>query len=290
MTAAPEVGFWTGAISYTPAVGAPVTLDLGVTDADGTWWVLASWDGLGGAPTSGQVVQRAGDHGAYAPPQYYAARPITLVVRATATSRALRDKAEAAVGLAVPVSDLALLRFDEAIPKVMWVRRSGAIVPSYLTMADVELNIGLIAPDPRKYSAALKQQIALQGAAPAGLPMPWTFPITFPAGAPPMSVSATNAGSFETRPTVLIQGPVTAPRILNQVTGQTVSYTSLTLGATDQLVVDFLNRTALLNGAARPADATSAWWVMPPGTTGVQLLGTATAGASLTVQWRDAWI
>lgn len=290
MTAAPEVGYWTGAIIYTPAVGPAVDLELGVQDADGTCWVLADWQGLGGVPTAGQVVQRSGDHGAYAPPQFYAARPITLVIRASALSQTLRDKAEATVGAAIPVSDLALMRFDEAIPKIMWVRRSGAPVPSYPTLVDVELNIGLIAPDPRKYSATLHSQIAYQGAAAGGLAMPWTFPITLPAGAPPMSVSATNAGSFETRPTVVIQGPVTAPQIVNQVTGQTVGFSSLTLGATDQLSVDFLNRTATLNGAARTADVTSSWWVLPPGTTGVQLLGTATSGASMTVFWRDAWI
>jgi hypothetical protein len=290
MTAPAETGYWTGAIIYTPSLGPAASLELGAVDSDGTCWVLADWDGMEGPPTSGGVVQRAGDHGAYAPPQYYAARPITLTIRAGAQTQALRDAARAKVGAAIPVSELALFRLDEPIPKVMWVRRSGQIMPNALTLVDIDLVVGLIAPDPRKYSATLNQQIAYQGAAAAGLAPPWTPPITLPAGAPPMSVSVTNAGSFETRPTVVIQGPVTAPRILNQVTGQTVNYTSLTLGSADQLAVDFLNRTALLNGAARPADANSSWWLLPPGTTGVQLLGTATTGASLTVLWRDAWI
>lgn len=290
MTAAPEVGTWTAGITYTPAVGASVDLELGVEDADGTWWVLADWDGLGGVPTAGQVVQRSGEHGGFATPQFYAPRPITLVVRATALSQALRDKAEATVGLAIPVSDLALLRIDEAIPKQMLVRRSGAIVPSYLTRADVELNIGLIAPDPRKYSTVLNLVTANQGAGAAGLAPPWTPPVTLPAGAPPMSVSVTNAGSFETRPVVTIQGPVTGPALVNQDTGQTVGFSTITLGVGDTLAVDFLNRQALLNGVYRTADIASSWWVMPPGTTGVQMTGTAAAGASMTVAWRDAWI
>lgn len=291
MTVTAELGYWTGSITYTPSLGSPTTINIGTgPDANGTCWVLTGWDGMEGPPTSGAVVQRAGDHGGYAAPQFYGPRPITLKVWASAASQALRDAARAAVGAAVPVSELALLRLDEPIPKVMWVRRSGPLAGDCLSLTDVAFTIGLIAPDPRKYSATLNQQTVNQGAAPAGLALPWTFPITFPAGAPPMSVSVTNAGSFETRPTVVIQGPIAAPRILNQVTGQIVAYSSLTLGATDQLVVDFLNRTALLNGAARPADANSSWWILPPGTTGVQLLGTATSGSSLTVYWRDAWI
>lgn len=285
-----EVGFWTAGIIYTPALGPVVDLEIGAQDSNGTNWVLKSWSGLDGPPTAGQVVQRAGDHGAYAPPQYSAARPITLTVQATATTQAGRDVARATMQQAVPVSDLALLRIDEPIPKQMYVRRSGPLTESYPTLEDVVFTVGLIAPDPRKYSTVQHSAVAIPGPTPAGLALPWAFPITFPAGSPPMSVTCTNAGSFETRPTVVIQGPVTAPQILDQVTGQTVSYTALTLGATDQLVVDFLNRQALLNGVYRPADLGSAWFTMPPGPTSIQLLGTATAGASMTVLWRDAWI
>lgn len=290
MSGPPEVGIWTAGITSTPAFSAPIDLEFGTADSNGTWWVLADWTGLGGAPTAGGVVQRAGDHGAYAPPQYYAARPITLVVRATALSQALRDVARAQMGQAVPVSDIATLRLDEPIPKVMGVRRSGEIAENYLLLNEVEFTVGLIAPDPRKYSATLNSQQAVQGPPPAGLSFPLTFPLTFPSGSPPMSVSVTNAGSFETRPTVVVQGPVTAPQIVNQLTGQTVGYTGLTLGATDQLSVDFQNKVGYLNGAYRPADAVSAWWTLLPGTTGVQLLGTPTSGSSITVYWRDAWI
>jgi len=291
MTGTPETGYWTGGIIYTPAVGPAIDLELGATDANGTNWMLLAFDGLDGVDVAGQVVQRAGDHGAYAPPQYYAARNITLTVQASALSQALRDVARATMQQAVPVSDLALFRFDEPIPKQMYVRRSGRLTETYQNNVEATFTVGLVAPDPRKYSTVLHQAVVNQGAAAAGLAPPWTPPITLPAGAPPMALSASNAGSFETRPTVVVQGPVIAPQIVNVTTGQTVSYTSLTLGATDQLVVDFNSRTATFNGAFRPADLSSAWWVMPQAsTTTVQLYGTASPGASMTVQWRDAWI
>ena len=65
----------------------------------------------------------------------------------------------------------------------------------------------------------------------------------------------------------------------------------LTLGATDVLVVDLNAKQATFNGAVRPADLFSAWWVMPQQTTTtVQVTGTGGTGSQMTVTWRDAWI
>jgi hypothetical protein len=290
MTGATDVGYWTGGILYTPAVGPATDLEFGDVDANGTAWMLNQVVGADGPATSGQVVQQAGDHGGWATPQFYAPRTLTLTVTASAPSQALRDVARAAMQQAVPVSDLALLRLDEPIPKQMMVRRSGPLTETYPVLTDVEFTVGLVAPDPRKYSTVLHQLTANQGPGPAGLAPPFTPPFTLPAGAGPMSVSVTNAGSFETRPLVTITGPMSAPGVVNQTTGQTVTFPTITLGASDVLAMDFLNKQATLNGAYRPADISSAWWLLPPGTTGVQVTGTGSAGASMQVQWRDAWI
>jgi hypothetical protein len=290
VTGSADVGYWTGGILYSPAAGPATDLEFGTVDANGIAWMLQSVVGADGPATSGQVVQQAGDHGGWATPQFYAPRTLTLTVWASAPSQALRDVARATMQQSVPVSDLALLRLDEPIPKQMLVRRSGALTETYPVPTDVVFTVGLVAPDPRKYSTVLHSLTANQGAGPAGLTSPNTTPFTLPAGAPPMSASATNAGSFETRPVVTIAGPVTAPAVVNQATGQSVSYSALALGASDVLAVDFLNRQALLNGVFRPADLWSSWWVMPPGTTGVQVTGTASTGASMTAAWRDAWI
>lgn len=290
MTNAVDTGYWTGGIIYTPAVGPAIDLEFGTVDANGIGWILVDFDGMDGVDTVGQVVQRAGDHGGYATPQWYGSRVFNLTVRASGPSQALRDVARATLQQAIPVSDLALFRFDEPIPKQMLMRRSGRIPEKYVALTEVEFSIALVAPDPRKYSTVLHQLTANQGAMAAGLAPPWTPPITLPAGSPPMAVSCVNAGSFETRPVVSIQGPVTAPAVVNQTTGQAVSFSALTLGASDVLAVDFANKQGLLNGVFRPADLWSSWWVMPPGATGVQVTGTASTGASMTVAWRDAWI
>lgn len=293
-----DTGYFTGGILYTPPTGAgPATdLELGTTDANGTAWLIRSWQGMDGAPTAGQVVQRGGDHGGWATPQWYAGRPITLTIQATARTQALRDKARAAMQQAVPIgmgggSDLATLRWDEPVPIQMAVRRSGPIVETYMTLLDVIFSVPLIAPDPRKYSTTLHSQtVVWGGAGPAGLAPPLTPPLTLPAGTPPMAVTATNAGSFETRPVVTIFGPVTAPGILNLTTGQKVTYSGLTLVAGDVLAIDLLNRGATLNGVYRAADISASWFVCPPGATTIQMTGTGASGASMAVAWRDAWI
>lgn len=286
-----DIGYFTAGITYTPPLGAgPATdLELGAVDANGTWWLLPTWDGMGGPDTVGQVVQQAGDHGGWATPQFYGSRLLTLTVQATAVNQALRDVARAYVQQAFPVSDLALLRWDEPVQKQLLVRRTGRIVETYMTLNDVVFSVPLVAPDPRKYSSVLHQLSATQQSFAAGLAPPFTPPLTLPAGAPAMSVACTNAGSFETRPLVTIQGPITAPAVVNQTTGATVSFSALTLTGTDVLIVDLSTQTATFNGAVRPADLASFWWVLPPGTTTVQVTGTGTTGSSMTVAWRDAW-
>lgn len=280
----------TAGILYTPALGAPVDVEFGITDANGVLWVVADLAGDGGPPMHGQVVPAAGDHGGVATPQFAGSRLLTLTIQILAPTMAARDVARAQLGAAVPINDLAVLRLDEPIPKRLLVRRSGEIAETKAADADVRFVIGLVAPDPRKYGTVLHQLTATRASQAAGLAPPLTPPLTLPSGAPPMAVACTNAGNFETRPTVTITGPVTAPTVVNQTTGQTVSFTGMTLAASDQLVVDLGAKQSYLNGVFRTADVTSSWWWLPPGTTTVQVTGTGATGSTMTVAWRDAWI
>lgn len=280
----------TAGILYAPAWGPPMDVELGTTDANSVQWIVSGLDGDGGPPMHGQVVPSAGDHGGWATPQFAGPRLLTLTVTAMAPTVAARDVARAQIYGALPISDLATLRIDEPIPKQMLVRRSGEIPETKLTDTDVRFTIGLVAPDPRKYSTVLHQATATQASAAAGLAPPLTPPFTLPAGAPPMAVAVTNAGSFETRPTITIAGPITGPAVVNQTTGAAVSFSGMTLAAGDQLVVDLLAKQSYLNGVYRTADVSSSWWSLPPGTTTVQVTGTGSTGSTMTVAWRDAWI
>lgn len=280
----------TAGIAYTPAFGSPATIEFGITDANGVRWIVADLEGDGGPPMHGQVVPSAGDVGGWPTPQFPGPRLLTLTLQVIAPTPAARDVARAQVAMAFPVSDLATLRIDETIPKQMLVRRSGEIPEPKVADADVRFIIGLVAPDPRKYGTVLHQLTATQASPAAGLAPPLTPPLALPAGAPPMAVACTNAGSYETRPTVLITGPITGPAVVNQTTGQVVSFSGMTLAASDQLLVDLSTKTSYLNGAYRTADVSSSWWVLQRGTTTVQVTGTGATGSTMTVAWRDAWI
>lgn len=298
-----DTGFWTGGLIYSTA---GIDIEFGKTDSNGITWLWQKIEGWDSPDVQGSgVIPRSGDHGAWASPQYFAARTMTLTVTASAPSQALRDTARALLQQAVPVSDLATLRYDEPTPKYTYVRRSGKVTEAYPTLADVTFTIGLVAPDPRKYSMTQRSlQIGLlPSGGGGGMVEPFAVPFTLAAAAPPGTAVAVNGGNFETPPVAVVTGPVTGPTLSNLTTGQTVSWSSLTLSTGDRLVVDFLNRQAYVNpttvstspgipstgGTYWPADATSAWWQLAAGSNEVEYGGNAGTGSTATYYWRDAF-
>lgn len=293
-----DLGFWTGSIDYTPSAAnlgqlTPVSIPLGAVDGNGTAWLITKLTGWDSPDVQGGgVIAKSGDHGAFAAPQFYAARALTLSVQATALTQALRDVARAQLQQAVPVSDLAVFTYDEPVPKQVMVRRSGQIPETYPTLFDVVFSIVLIAPDPRKYSVeAYSPQVNAVDTVLVGAQVPFTVPVTLPpqpsdSGA----ISAQNHGTFESPPVITITGPVTAPAVTNVTTGQTVSWSALTLGADDVLVADFSVQETQLNGVFVPADLFSSWWMLPPGVSTIQMTGSAQPGSGMTLSYRDAWI
>jgi tail protein len=289
VTISPDVGFWTGSLEYD---AAGVTINFGATDDNGVTWLWQSISGFDGPDVQGGgVIPKSGDHGAWAAPQFYAARQLTLTVTAMAPSQALRDTARGLMQQAIPVSDLAILVYDEPEPKQIAVRRSGKITEAYSDLCAVTFTAGLVAPDPRKYSVQVSTvTVNASASSGGGLSMPLTMPLTFPGATPSGSLTAVNNGTFETRPVITITGPITSPGLTNVTTGMTVSWTGLVLGAGDALTADFGVRQGLLNGAFRPADLFSAWWNLPPGASTIQLSGNSGGGAAMSCSWRSAWI
>ncbi|MFJ9771243.1 hypothetical protein ACIRVF_08360 [Kitasatospora sp. NPDC101157] len=299
---ASDVGFWTGGLVY-----GGLDIEFGTVDANGIAWLWQKLEGWDGPDVQGAgVIARAGDHGGWASPQFYAPRTLTWTVTASAPTQALRDQARALLQQAVPISDLAMLRVDEPVPKFACVRRSGKLTEAYPTLTDVTFTIGLVAPDPRKYATA--QRSLTIGLTPSGggggMVAPFTVPFTLAASAPPGAAAATNAGSFQTPPVAVVSGPIAGPTLTNLATGQTVSWSGLTLNAGDTFVVDFLNRQGFVNpttastspglpstgGTYWPSDIASSWWQLGPGTSQIAFGGSAGSGATTTYYWRDSWV
>jgi len=298
-----DVGYFTGSLSYQPAwATAPFAINFGETDANGVSWVWQSIKGWDSPPTVGSVIQRSADHGGWPAAQFYGPRIITLTVMASAPTQALRDAARASLQQVVPTgttsTDLATLVYNEPVPKQVQVRRNAqaGITETYPTLSDVVFKIPLVAPDPRKYSTVPSTSASILAAPPSNpvvLPFTSGLPVTFPATGIPQnqgSFAALNYGTFETRPSVTVTGPVVGPQVINAATGQAITFTSLTLGSADVLTLDLDTRQSFFNGAFYAADPTSQWWVLEPGTSTIYLSGATEGGASLVATWSSAWI
>ena len=291
-----DIGFWTGQISYQPSwASAPFVIPLGSVDGNGVAWILKSVTGWDAPPAVGQVIQRSADHGGWPSAQYYGPRLITLDVMASAPTQAARDVAKQQLVQSCPISDLATFTYNEPVPKLAYVRQNGTakITTTCPTLTDAVFKIPFVAPDPRKYSTV---PLAATATLPVPVINPLTLPVTLPAGfpgsTPPIdtAITCTNSGTFETRPTITIGGPISNPSVVNAATAQAITFTGLSMAATDQLVINTDARQAYLNGTFYPADVTSAWWVLDPGDTQVYLTGDNFAGGgTVTVQWASAW-
>lgn len=295
-----DVGYWTGSIAYSPLWGS-FTIPFGQVDGNGIAWILQGVDGWDGAPAysgAGGVVQRAADQGGWATSQFYAPRILTLTVWASAPDQKTRDLARALLNQALPVNaPLATFTYNEPVPKFTLVRlnNQARVTETCPTLTDVQFSIPLVAPDPRKYVVGQQQMIlTVPSAAPAPLMLPTTTPLIlpqitapFPGGAAGLAV---NTGTFETRPTLTVNGPATGPAVSNLTQGLTVSFSALTMAAADTLVLNMDTRTAKLNGNYVPADLSSAWWTLWPGDNTIQVAGVGDFGATMTATWYSAYV
>lgn len=314
-----DIGYWSGSFTLWPSrgpqAGQPQTLSIGTgPDANGIAWIWEKIDGWDSPDVAGGVIQRGGDHGGFPAAQFYTPRSMTVTIRASAPTQYFRDVARATLQRVIPVDELCLMTYNEPIPKQSWVRRSGRVAESYDNLLEAEFTCVLIAPDPRKYSQVLKvspgaSYIAQNYISIGTSGSPNTIPMTLGNTPAPATIGNSNMGNFETRPVVTITGPIHAPGLRLQSSGQQVTWSQLVLNAGDILVVDFDNKMAWLNPTGVTldvpliatntisgyiaADVWSAWFVLDPGTDSIQLLSGSsvlTDAGSMIARSRDAWI
>lgn len=161
-----------------------------------------------------------------------------------------------------------------------------------------DFQLSMVAADPRIYSTTLYSTTvsASTAAGAGGFPFNMSFPINFGAASVTGQILAENRGNAQTYPLLTVTGPGTNPSIYNATTGQTISII-YTLSAGESLVIDTLNRTVLLNGVAANNKygaldfLNTSWWGMASGVNDIRLIFYSyAAGASLRVDWRDAWV
>lgn len=153
--------------------------------------------------------------------------------------------------------------------------------------------VEFVASDPRIYDATQQTGSAGANIAAGGMSFPVGFPLSFSGGAGSSGViSASNAGSLTTYPQATIQGPCTNPVIWNDTLGLYVKF-AITLASSDQLAIDFRQKTVVLNGTASRRSSLvpgSTWWGLPPiSTSQIRFTADSASGASLGLAWRSAW-
>lgn len=266
-------------------------------DAYGTSWEIVGVDGYYGSPAIRLGgIDRPQDHGEFDGPSFYSPRIITVQgVAIAADQGGAMVAADIVSSVCSDPSRLYTALFTEVprgVTRQLGVRLNADTKVALAGPQHIEWQVQLRAPDPFKYDTALTQvTLYAPGGSIGGTPFPATFPLLFNAsGLAASGASVVNAGTANTRPTVTFTGPLVDPAIANVTSGRSLSLL-MTLVAGDQLVVDFDQRSVILNGSASRSTAlssTAAWWDLPPG--GSDLMFTAGGGGgTATVAFRSAW-
>ncbi len=122
----------------------------------------------------------------------------------------------------------------------------------------------------------------------SGMPIPMPIPMDFSAPLQDDDVTITNDGNAEYYPKITLHGSLDTFNLTNSTTGQTISYSG-ELDADDYLVLDFYNRTALLNGAINMlSEINGTWWWLAIGDNTIKLTTGAGDGYA-EVKYRDAY-
>lgn len=97
-------------------------------------------------------------------------------------------------------------------------------------------------------------------------------------------------GNRPTPPIFVISGPVTNPRILNDVTGAELRF-NITLDTLDTLTIDTKYKTVRLNGTANRRSALVApdWYFLEPGSNTLRYRAESSSASTLSISYRNAW-
>lgn len=183
----------------------------------------------------------------------------------------------------------------EGTPKFLNVRRSGPVEFDWSAVPNgFRWSTTLMAEDPFRYGMTpLSGSTGVAATGTTGHTFPVTFPMTF-SGSVSGSTSAANVNNVGTAPSSNFTAALTgnlakgAWRLSNDTTGQSIGF-NIALSTTDQLIIDFNNQVATLNGFPVSADYLGTFWQLVPGTNAIRLYAEYDANASATISGYSAW-
>lgn len=273
----------------------------GLVMGPGTQYIVNSVDGFGIPEVRDGDVARPQDIGDFYGQEYIGNRTVTPVVTITAwdgtfvTAQGLYDALVAAwqVDGSNTTNTAPLTVTRTGINAQRWNGRPRRLASVTTSQASgiIYCTLEYVCADPRIYDDALSTGTTGLPASTVGLTYPRTYPRVYGTASSAGVIAALNSGNIAVYPLATITGPCTGPILTNGTTGARIAST-LTLGASDVMVVDFDQKTITFNGAQRWAlTQDSAWWSLAAGTTNVLFNASGfSAGASLSLSWRSARI
>lgn len=116
-----------------------------------------------------------------------------------------------------------------------------------------------------------------------------SFNVGFGGGAATSSGTVTNNGTHNAYPIITLTGPLTNPSLFDS-NGISMNF-SITLAASDILVVDCRNRSVVLNGQVSRRSALSGirWFAVPPASTDTIYFGAQNGTGTATVQLSNTY-
>jgi tail protein len=255
-------------------------------DDTGCTWTVEKEDGWSSSPPArpSQQDKTIGD-GAWSGTGYYAGRVITLSGTCVAPSQLAMVMAKDAVKAAIDPHDLSVLQVAELhMTRQAQVRLSDEINLQDKGPIAFTFQVGLFAPDPRRYAA---NAVSLACGLPAGATVGRAYPRTYPklyggAGLTPSgSVVFYQTGNYKTTPGVItFYGPLLSPQVIHAQSGKSLTF-NITLNYQQTLVVDLGAQSALVNSTQsviQQIGTGSAWFMLAPGQN--QLLFRGQAGVA----------
>lgn len=262
---------------------------FGQTDDYGVEWILTNLRGWFELPGStGEMEQRASDHGGWPSPSYTTPRLIEVEGHAQGPWEALSaalDRLNAAISVS-RMAPVAVMDRDGTTRQAD-VRQGGD--PLFArNPASVNVSLSLVAPDPRKYATTVTTAETGLPQTSGGIVLPRSLPYTINATVDSGVLVAHNAGNMSTRPTLRVYGPAPEVRITHRNSGRTlVTHEAVAAGRFLELDTD--RKLALLDGTAARL-VTGSWFEYEPGDNEVAVTAsTYDAGTRLWSQHRSAW-
>lgn len=254
----------------------------------GSPYQILDVDGLGLPELRVQDDNRGYNDGMFSGRDFLSGRSLTFTLNifGDATRNAQQNLALFNQAMIPQTSGTTALYFQLAptdTTKVLYARvrsRRVLVDPDY-TYGFIRVQVTMFAPNPKYYD-----QTSVTGSispvTPSGRTYNRTYNLSYGGGSNASALTIVNSGTWTTYPTITITGPITNPILTNQTTNQLLAVT-VTLQATDSLVLDLENKNVLLNGSPvrNLLTGSSQWFGASPGSTVFALTGTAfTAGVT----------